>query len=72
MEVEIVEGRGAVLVVNVGHPIVTNGILCVRGSYAALYKLLWNFLFTNGKFFTVYTVVLLRIQRMIWYILGGC
>ena len=46
MEVEIVEGEGAVLVVNVGHPIVTNGILCVRGSDAALPKLLWDFLFS--------------------------
>jgi len=32
MEGEIVEGEGAVLVVTVGHPIVTNGILCVRGE----------------------------------------
>jgi len=38
---------GAVLVVNVGHPIVTNGILCVKGGDAALPKLLWDFLFGN-------------------------
>jgi len=36
MEVEIVEGEGAVLEVNVGHPIVTSGdcgtvILCCEG-----------------------------------------
>jgi len=45
MEVEIVEGKGAVLVGNVGHPIV-NEILYVRGSDAApaLPKLLWDFL----------------------------
>jgi len=42
--VEIIEGEGAVLVVNVGHPIVTNEILCVRGSDVALPKLLWDFL----------------------------
>jgi len=45
MEVKIVEGEGAVLVVNVGHPVVTNGILYVRGSNVALPKLLWDFLF---------------------------
>jgi len=45
MEVEIVEGEGAVLVVNMGHPIVTNGNICVRGGDAALPKLLWDFLF---------------------------
>jgi len=38
--------RGAVLGVNVGHPIATNGILCVRGGDAALPKLLWDFLFS--------------------------
>jgi len=32
--VEIVEGAEAVLRVNVGHPIVNNGILCVRGDDA--------------------------------------
>ena len=37
--------KGAVFGVNVGHPIVTNGILCVRGGDAALPKLLWDFLF---------------------------
>ena len=30
--VEIVEGKGAVLVVNVGHSVVTNGTLCVRAA----------------------------------------
>jgi len=44
MEVEIVEGEGAVFVVNVGHPIVNNGILCVMGGDAAFPKLLWDFL----------------------------
>jgi len=38
MEVEIVEGEGAVLRVNVGHPAVVNGILCARGGDAALPK----------------------------------
>ena len=38
MEVEIIEGEEAVLVVNVGHPIVTSGILCVRGGDAAAPK----------------------------------
>jgi len=32
MGVVIVEGEGAVLGVNVGHPILTNGILCVRSG----------------------------------------
>jgi len=36
MKVEIVEVEGAVLGANVGHPIVTNGILCVTGGDAAL------------------------------------
>ena len=40
MEVEIVEGEGAVLGVNMGHPIVTNGILYVRGGDAVLPRLL--------------------------------
>jgi len=44
MEVEIVKGEGAVLRVNVGHLIVTNRILCVKGGNAALPKLLWDFL----------------------------
>ena len=35
----------AVLGVNVGNPIVTNGILCVRGGDAAPPDLLWDFLF---------------------------
>ena len=34
MEVEIVEGEGTVLEVNVGHPIATNEILCVRSGDA--------------------------------------
>jgi len=38
MEVEIVEQEGAVLVVKVGHPIVTSGILCMRVGDAALPK----------------------------------
>ena len=33
--------------VNVGHPTVTNGILCVRGGDAALPKLLCDFLLTS-------------------------
>jgi len=36
--------EGGVLVLNVGHPIVTNGILSVRRGDAALPKLLWDFL----------------------------
>jgi len=32
MAVEIIEGQGAVLGVNLGHLIVTSGILCMRGS----------------------------------------
>jgi len=53
MGVEIVEGVGTVLGVNVGHPIVTNGdcgvvILCVKGGDADLPKFLWNFLFSLG------------------------
>jgi len=44
-EVEIVKGEGAVFGVNVDHPIVTNGILRVRGGDAALPKLFWDFLF---------------------------
>ena len=36
--------EGAVLKVNAGHPIVTNGILCMRVGDAALPKLLWDFL----------------------------
>jgi len=45
MGVEIVKEEGAVFGVNLGHPIVTNGILCMRGGDAALPKLLWDFLF---------------------------
>ena len=37
--------EGAVLRVNVEHPIVTNGILCVRGGDTALPRLLWDYLF---------------------------
>ena len=40
------KGRGS-LMVNVGHPIVTNVILCTRGGNAAFPKLLWDFLFRN-------------------------
>jgi len=47
MEVEVVEREGVVLVVNVGHTIVTNGILCARGGDEALPKLLWDFLFKH-------------------------
>jgi len=51
MAVEIVEGEEAVLGVNVGHPIVTNGdfgvvILCLKGGDETFPKLLWDFLFT--------------------------
>jgi len=49
MGVEIIEGEGAVLEVNVGHPIVTSGILCMRGGDAALPKLLWDFLCDGGN-----------------------
>jgi len=56
--VEIVEADGAVSGVNVGHPVVTKGILYVRGGDAALPKLLWNFLFS---FVTVYTVAKLVV-----------
>ena len=49
MAVVIVKGEGAVLGVNVGHPIVTNGdcgvvILCREGGDAVFPKLLWDFL----------------------------
>jgi len=40
--VVIVEGEGAVL--TVGHRIVTNGILCVRGGDADVPKFLWDLL----------------------------
>jgi len=40
--------EGANLGVNVEHPIVTNGILCVRGGDTALPRLLWDFLFFFG------------------------
>ena len=36
--------EGAILGVNLGHPIVTNRILCVRGGNDAFPKLLWDFL----------------------------
>jgi len=48
---EIVEREGAVLGINVGHPIVINGdfvaklFSTVRGGDAALPKLLWDFSF---------------------------
>jgi len=51
MAVEIIEGEGAVLGVNVGHPTVTSGILCVRGGDAALPKLLCDFLLVSSKRF---------------------
>ena len=38
--VDIVEGEKAVFGVNVGYPVVTIGILCVRGGDEALPKLL--------------------------------
>ena len=50
MGVAVVEGEGAILAVNVGHPIVTNGdfvaqlFSAVRGGDAALPKLLWDVL----------------------------
>ena len=44
---EIVEREGAVLVVNVGHLIVRNGILCARVGDAALPKLVCGFLFKH-------------------------
>jgi len=50
MRVEIVKGKGAVLGVNVGHPIVTNGDSAMRGGDAALPKLLWDFLFQLGQY----------------------
>ena len=45
--VEIVEGEEAVLAVDMGHPVETNGIVCVRGGDAALPKSLWDFLFSR-------------------------
>jgi len=36
--------KGVVFGVNMGHPTVSSGNLCVRGSDAALPKLLWDFL----------------------------
>ena len=53
MEVEIVEWEGAVLGVNVGHSIATNGILSVKGGDAALPKLLWDFLLLGRPFYVV-------------------
>jgi len=49
MSVMIVKEEGAVLGVNVGYPIVTSGIFCMRGGDVALPKLLCDFLFA---FFT--------------------
>jgi len=40
----ITKGEGAVLGGNVGHPIVTNGILCMMGGDMVLPKLFWDFL----------------------------
>ena len=68
--VEIGEGEGVVLRVNVGHTIVTNGdfvawlFLAVRGGDAARPKLLWDFLFI----FELYIVTMVcqrhwRIRR---------
>jgi len=45
MGVVIVEGMGQFSGLNVGHPTVTNGILCVGGGDAALPELLRDFLF---------------------------
>jgi len=42
--------EGIVLGVNVGHPIVTNVILCVRGGDVALPKLVWDFLLFSRLF----------------------
>jgi len=44
MGVVIVEGEGAVLWINMGHPIVTNEILCVMGGDAALSQITLAFL----------------------------
>ena len=52
--VAIVEIKGTVLGVNVGHPIVTNRdfvaqvFFAVRGGDAGLPKLLWDFLFIGN------------------------
>ena len=43
--------EAAVLGVNAGHPIVTNGIRCVKGGDAALTKLLWDCLFNCSDAF---------------------
>ena len=56
--------EGAVLVVNVGHPIVTNEILCVRGGDAALPRLLWDFLFSR-----LWHIVVVRIWHVIVHVL---
>ena len=64
VEVEIVEGKGAVLGVNVGHPIVINWdfvalvFSAVKGGDAALPKLFWGFLFIDVTNFliTQYTI----------------
>jgi len=41
--------EGAVLDINVGRPIETNGILCVRSGDAALPKLLWDFMLHDSS-----------------------
>ena len=45
---------GTLLVVNVGPPVVTNGILCVRDGDVALPKLLWDFLLVCICFYYVW------------------
>jgi len=50
MRVEIIEGEGTVLGVNVGHPVVTSGDFPMRGGVAALLKLVWDFLFSYCRF----------------------
>jgi len=42
--VEIIEGEGALLGVNVGHPVVTNWDIVANLFSAALPKLLWDLL----------------------------
>jgi len=49
MGLEIVDGKGSFGAGNVGHSVVTNGILCMRGSDAALPKLRRDFLFTDAS-----------------------
>ena len=51
---EIVEGKGTIFGINVGHPIVTNGnsvallFSAMRGGDAALPKIIWDFLFISS------------------------